>query len=60
MDIEIKVWRSVSVRFLRAVVHAAIGGSAFLRVLYWLEEQFPGFFGEKGQYPLIIVKKVDA
>jgi SAM-dependent methyltransferase len=57
MNIEIRVWRSVSVRFLRAVIHTALGGRMWLKLLYWLEEQFPGFFGEKGQYPLIILKK---
>jgi len=25
--------------------------------VYWLEERFPRFFGENGQYPLIVIKK---
>jgi len=54
---EILVWRSVSVRFLRAVIHRGWGGKLFLRILYRLEEWFPHYFGEKGQYPLIILKK---
>lgn len=57
MNIEIRVWRSVSVRFLRAVIHQMLGGRLLLRLLYWLEERFPDFFGEKGQYPLLILKK---
>ncbi len=54
---EIRVWRSVSVRFLRAVIHSVLGGKMWLRLLYALEERFPGFFGEKGQYPLIVIRK---
>jgi SAM-dependent methyltransferase len=57
MDFEIRVWRSVNVRFLRAVVHAPLGGRLWLGLLYWLEERFPHFFGEKGQYPLVIMRK---
>jgi SAM-dependent methyltransferase len=57
MEIDIRVWRSVSVRFLRAVIHSLLGGRAWLRLLVWLEERFPRFFGEKGQYPLIILQE---
>ncbi len=57
MPVEIWVWRSVSVRFLRALVHSWMGGRLWLRLLFALEERFPRFFGENGQYPLIIIKK---
>jgi hypothetical protein len=57
MDFEIRVWRSVSVRFLRALVHGPLGGRLWLRLLYWFEERLPHFFGEKGQYPLVIIRK---
>ncbi len=57
MPVEIYVWRSVSVRFLRVYIHAGLGGRALLRLLYQLEERFPRFFGENGQYPLIVVRK---
>jgi ubiquinone/menaquinone biosynthesis C-methylase UbiE len=57
LDFEIRCWRSVSVRFLRAIVHQATGGRIFLRFLFWLEDRFPRFFGEKGQYPLVIIRK---
>lgn len=57
MEFEIRVWRSVNVRFLRAVVHAPLGGRLWLALLYWFEERFPHFFGEKGQYPLVIIRK---
>lgn len=57
MPVEILVWRSVSVRFLRSLIHSSTGGQWWLRLLFWLEERFPHFFGENGQYPLIIISK---
>jgi SAM-dependent methyltransferase len=57
IPLEIRVWRSVSVRFMRAFIHPRLGGRGLLRLLYRLEERFPRFFGENGQYPLIIVVK---
>jgi ubiquinone/menaquinone biosynthesis C-methylase UbiE len=57
MDLEILVWRSVSVKFLRAVFHQALGGKFWLRVLFYLEEKYPKYFGENGQYPLIVIRK---
>lgn len=58
-DMQIRVWRSVSVRFLRAVIKPGWGGKFLLKTLFWLEETFPRYFGEKGQYPLIIMKKTE-
>jgi ubiquinone/menaquinone biosynthesis C-methylase UbiE len=58
MEVEILVWRSVSVRFLRALIHPRLGGRLWLRLLFWLEERFPHFFGENGKYPLIVIRKV--
>ena len=57
MPVEIRVWRSVSVRFLRALVHPWLGGKYWLRLLYRLEERFPRYFGENGQYPMIVIRK---
>jgi hypothetical protein len=59
MPVEIRVWRSVSVRWLRNFISPALGGRFWLRLLYALEERFPHFFGEKGQYPLIIITKME-
>ena len=56
---KIYVWRSVNVRFLRAVVHKPFAGKFFLRMLYGLEEMAPHFFGKHGQYPLVIISKSD-
>jgi SAM-dependent methyltransferase len=57
MQFEIRVWRSVNVRTLRSFIHERRGGRQILRMLFWLEERFPRFFGEKGQYPMIIIHK---
>lgn len=57
MRYQIYPWRSVSVRFLRAVMHDITGGRLWLRLLFWLEDRFPCFFGEKGQYPIIVIQK---
>lgn len=57
IHLEIYVWRSVSVRFLRAYIFPNLGGKWLLRQLYNLEERFPHFMGEQGQYPLIVLEK---
>jgi len=54
---EILVWRSVSVRFLRGVIHKQLFGKGVLAFLYRLEEGFPHYFGKVGQYPLIVINK---
>lgn len=56
-DLQILVWRSVSVRFLRAVIHAPVAGKLWLKLLYTLEEKRPEYYGEQGQYPLIVFRK---
>ncbi|MGE5249147.1 MAG: class I SAM-dependent methyltransferase [Bacteroidota bacterium] len=50
-------WRSLSPRFMRWFVRPRLGGRALLRLVFWLEERFPRFFGENGQYPLIVIEK---
>ncbi len=57
MDAEIHCWRSVSVRFLRALIHPLLLGRLWLGLLFVLEEAFPRFFGEQGQYPLVVIRK---
>jgi len=56
MRIELRVWRSVSVRFLRAVIHQPYG-KWLLRFLYWWEERLPRWMGRIGQYPLLVIYK---
>ncbi len=57
MRYDIRVWRSVNMHFLRALIHPKLGGRYWLRLLFWLEDRFPRYFGEKGQYPLVIISK---
>ena len=57
MDLQILVWRSVSVRWLRALIHTLTGGKLWLRLLYNAEERNPQWYGENGQYPMIVIKK---
>ena len=54
---EIRVWRSVSVKFLRSVIQPEWAGRFWLKVLYRFEEWFPHYFGKNGQYPMIIISK---
>ncbi|MBC8506404.1 MAG: class I SAM-dependent methyltransferase [Anaerolineales bacterium] len=57
MHFEIYVWRGVSVKHLRTFIHQGFGGRLLLRLLFWLEDLFPHFFGEKGQYPMFVIRK---
>jgi len=57
IPMEIFVWRSVNVRFLRTLIHPWLGGRYWLKILYWLEGRFPHYLGEYGAYPLIVLKK---
>jgi ubiquinone/menaquinone biosynthesis C-methylase UbiE len=57
MPLEIRPWRSMSTRLLRWFVHPKLGGRLFLKVVFRLEDRFPKFFGENGQYPLIVISK---
>ncbi len=57
VPIEILVWRSASVRFLRTFIHSKLAGKQLLLWLFNLEEKYPRYFGENGQYPLIVIKK---
>ncbi len=57
LKFEIYPWRSLSPRFMRWFVRPQFGGKTYLRLIFWLEEHFPRFFGENGQYPLIVIGK---
>lgn len=57
IPVQVLVWRSVSVRFLRALIHPKLAGKALLKLLFALEERFPRFFGKYGKYPLIIIDR---
>ncbi len=50
-------WRSVSVRFMRALIHPWLAGKYWLRFLFWREERDPRWYAENGQYPMIVIEK---
>lgn len=52
--LDIRVWRTVSTSFLRALIHRRLAGAFWLRRLYGLEERFPHAFGRLGQYAMIL------
>jgi SAM-dependent methyltransferase len=54
---EVRVWRTVSSAFLRALVHRQFFGRYWLRLLYRLEENFPHLLGRIGQYPMVLFQK---
>jgi SAM-dependent methyltransferase/uncharacterized protein YbaR (Trm112 family) len=51
------VWRSVSVAFLRRVIHEKAFGRQLLAIIFALENALPGFFGKVGAYPMFILTK---
>ena len=55
--LELWVWRSLNVRFMRNFISGRLGGRTLLRIVYWLEERFPHFAGEHGAYPMIVIRK---
>lgn len=52
-------WRSIGPSLSRWFIQPRWGGRALLRLFFWLEERFPRWFGEHGQYPMIILTKPD-
>jgi len=57
---EIYSWRSLSPRFMQWFIRPGAGGVRMLRIVYGLEDRFPGFFGRHGQYPMIVIRKSGA
>ena len=60
VDYKIYPWRSLSPRFMRWFVRPKFGGKFFLKIVFWKEETFPGFFGKHGQYPMIVIRKLES
>jgi len=57
IKVDVFVWRSASTLSLRTFINEKYGGSAILKWLYKMEAKYPKFFGENGQYPIIVFKK---
>jgi hypothetical protein len=54
---QLKVWRSVSVPWMRVYVHSWLGGRRLLENLYRKEEKEPEVCGLKGEYPMFLFEK---
>lgn len=57
VNYKVLVWRTPSVNVMRFFVREEWRGRSMLRFLFWLEERFPRFFGEKGLYPMVVLQK---
>jgi ubiquinone/menaquinone biosynthesis C-methylase UbiE len=57
ITVDIYAWRFASTRTLRTFIHEKLGGRRILKWLYTMESKYPKFFGENGQYPIIVFKK---
>lgn len=55
---EIRVWRSVSTAFTRALIFGPFLGRLWLRILFWFEDLAPHWFGRVGQYPMFVIHKI--
>jgi len=56
-NLEVCVWRSVSVEFLKIFIHKWFFGKQVLSIIFLLEEKFPHWVGRIGYYPLFLLKK---
>jgi ubiquinone/menaquinone biosynthesis C-methylase UbiE len=54
---KLKVWRSVSVPFMKAYIHSWLFGKQILDWLYQKEENEPEKCGLKGEYPMLVFEK---
>ncbi|MFN2119151.1 MAG: class I SAM-dependent methyltransferase [Anaerolineales bacterium] len=57
IEYETYAWRSLSPRFMQWFIRPQTGGATLLRLVFWLEDRFPQFFGRYWQYPLIVIHK---
>jgi N-acetylneuraminic acid mutarotase len=56
-QMELKVWRLLSVPTMKYYVHSWLGGKALLRAIYRLEDRAPQWCGRVGEYPMFFFKK---
>jgi len=54
---KVKVWRSVSVPFMKGYIHSWLFGKQILNWLYNKEEKEPEKCGLKGEYPMLVFEK---
>lgn len=54
---QLKVWRSLSVHFMRYYIHSWLFGKEILEWVYKKEEKEPELCGLKGEYPMLVFEK---
>lgn len=54
---KLRVWRSLSVHFMRYYLHSWLGGKQILDWVYNKEEKDPETCGYKGEYPALVFEK---
>jgi ubiquinone/menaquinone biosynthesis C-methylase UbiE/uncharacterized protein YbaR (Trm112 family) len=54
---ELKVWRTLSVPFMRYYIHPWLFGERILDWVYRKEEKYPALCGLKGEYPMLVFEK---
>jgi len=54
---QLKVWRSVSVPFMRYYIHSWLFGKQILEWVYKKEEKEPELCGLRGEYPMLVFEK---
>jgi len=54
---QLKVWRSLSVHFMRYYIHSWLFGKQILNWVYRKEEKDPETCGLKGEYPMLVFEK---
>jgi hypothetical protein len=54
---QLRLYRSLSVPFLRAYIHEALFGRKVLRLVWSLEQRFSGFLAKYGEYPMFVLNQ---
>jgi ubiquinone/menaquinone biosynthesis C-methylase UbiE/uncharacterized protein YbaR (Trm112 family) len=54
---DVRVWRSVSVPFLKLYVRSKFLGKQLLSIVFWIENAAPHVCGKFGYYPLLVYRK---
>ena len=54
---KLKVWRSLSVHFMRYYLHSWLFGKKVLDWVWAKEEKEPDVCGRKGEYPMLVFEK---
>lgn len=56
-DLELSVWRLISVPVMKYYIHSWLGGKALLKAIYRLEDRKPEWCGRVGEYPMFVMRK---